>query len=153
MLCDLCSQAIGKMQPQERDRSRPSPHGWIKSIMATLLVFLLMVHGSFCQEFSSSSNSGLNHMAVDDDTGIVYVGAVNALYQLDSSLVWQKEVDTSSDDGDNVNKVLVVASQHAQLVTCGTQLDGHCQIRQLDDISDSTSYDGNCIRRKCTCWF
>ncbi|XP_038067021.1 plexin-B1-like [Patiria miniata] len=88
--------------------------------------------------------SKFNHFALSDH-GDVYVGAVNWLYRLDSSLDEIQNVSTCDDsrpDGvmpchltNNYNKILVVDSTRPNsLITCGGVYDGICQLRQLQDI-------------------
>ncbi|XP_038069308.1 plexin-A4-like [Patiria miniata] len=98
--------------------------------------------------------SKFNHFALSDH-GDVYVGAVNWLYRLDSSLKEIQNVstcDASRPDSvmpchltNNYNKILVVYSTRPNsLITCGGVYDGICQLRQLQDISnvimESVSY-------------
>ena len=44
--------------------------------------------------FRPSTDTALRHLAVDNLTGIVYVGAVNHIYQLDSNLTLEVDVGT-----------------------------------------------------------
>ncbi|XP_038066371.1 plexin-A4-like [Patiria miniata] len=96
--------------------------------------------------------SKFNHFTLSDH-GDVYVGAVNWLYRLDSSL---KEMHNTTCDAsrpdvmpchltNNYNKILVVDSTRPNsLITCGGVYDGICQLRQLQDIKnvimESVSY-------------
>ncbi|XP_066284812.1 plexin-A1-like isoform X4 [Branchiostoma lanceolatum] len=104
----------------------------------------------------------LNHLSVDNQTGKVYIGAVNNLYQLNRQLTEEKRVstgprldsvncpgpdeerDTSCPDRvdtDNLNKILAIDHQGDRLITCGTVYHGICQVRNLRDISQiSVSY-------------
>ncbi|XP_038066957.1 plexin-B1-like [Patiria miniata] len=88
--------------------------------------------------------SKFNHFALSDH-GDVYVGAVNWLYRLDSSLDEIQNVSTCDDSRsdsmmpcqltNNYNKILVVDSTRPNsLITCGGVYDGICQLRQLQDI-------------------
>ncbi|XP_038069355.1 plexin-B-like [Patiria miniata] len=90
--------------------------------------------------------SKFNHFALSDH-GDVYVGAVNWLYRLNSSLTEIQNVttcDNSRPDSvtpchltNNYNKILVVDSTRPNsLITCGGVYDGICQLRQLQDISN-----------------
>ncbi|CAH1265844.1 PLXNA1 [Branchiostoma lanceolatum] len=104
----------------------------------------------------------LNHLSVDNQTGKVYIGAVNNLYQLNRQLTEEKRVSTGprldsvncagpDEEGDtscpdrvdtsNVNKILAIDHQGDRLITCGTVYHGICQVRNLRDISQiSVSY-------------
>jgi len=44
--------------------------------------------------FTPSTDTTLRHLAVDNFTGTVYVGAVNHIYQLDSNLTLEVDVST-----------------------------------------------------------
>ena len=72
--------------------------------MAPLLVILLLTSACLAEEFEDRSHKGFNHIAVDSETGKVYIGAVDALYRLDADLRKRQEVDTTGSGGDNVNK-------------------------------------------------
>ena len=50
--------------------------------------------------FSPSTNTTLRRLAVDPLTGMVYVGAVNHLYQLDSNLTLAVDVSTGPEQDD-----------------------------------------------------
>eukprot|EP00058_Branchiostoma_floridae_P014338 XP_002599826.1 hypothetical protein BRAFLDRAFT_70294 [Branchiostoma floridae] len=103
----------------------------------------------------------LNHLSVDNQTGKVYIGAVDNLYQLNRQLDVEKTVSTGPRldsvncpgpaegdttcpdrvDTSNVNKILAIDQQGGHLITCGTVYQGICQVRNLRDISQiSVSY-------------
>ncbi|XP_038069424.1 plexin-B-like [Patiria miniata] len=90
--------------------------------------------------------SKFNHFALSDH-GDVYVGAVNWLYRLNSSLYEIQTVSTCDDSRpdsvmpchltNNYNKILVVDSTRPNsLITCGGVYNGICQLRQLRDINN-----------------
>ncbi|XP_038069370.1 plexin-B-like [Patiria miniata] len=92
--------------------------------------------------------SKFNHFALSDH-GDVYVGAVNWLYRLNSSLTEIQNVTTCDDSRpdsvmpchltNNYNKILIVDSTRPNsLIACGGVYDGICQLRQLQDISNVT---------------
>lgn len=114
--------------------------------------------------FKDETNIGkINHLVVNKETGKVYVGAQNKLYQLSENLVQQKSVITGPiDDAPNcrpnnpcecslsspelckdyikkpttsVCKALVIDYEHSKLITCHNVLQGHCAKRDLDDIT------------------
>ncbi|KAI8503447.1 Plexin-A2 [Branchiostoma belcheri] len=89
----------------------------------------------------SSPDIVLNHLSVDNQTGRVYIGAVNNLYQLNRQLSLEKTQSTGprldsvncpgpEEEGDstctdrvetpNVNKILAIDQQGGHLITCGT---------------------------------
>ena len=49
-------------------------------------------------EDNSREDGVINHVTVHDNTGQVYIGAVNGLYQLDENLVLETEVSTGPVD-------------------------------------------------------
>ena len=66
--------------------------------VCVLLLTTLMNHCSVSTSSSTpmcfTTNTTLRHLAVDNLTGIVYVGAVNHIYQLDSNLTLMVDVST-----------------------------------------------------------
>ncbi|XP_032076613.1 plexin-B2 isoform X1 [Thamnophis elegans] len=107
------------------------------------------------------SKTELSHLAVNHDTGTVYLGAVNALHQLTRDLKPSiAEVTTGphldnkkctppieesqcSDKQmtDNYNKLLLVDTQEKRIVVCGSLFRGICSIRELENISNRTYYE------------
>ncbi|ROT77171.1 putative Plexin-A1 precursor [Penaeus vannamei] len=98
------------------------------------------------------------HLTVDKNTGTVYAGGVNRLYQLEPNLRLLQYVVTGpvndsvecpasgcfSEDlqsmkpTNNVNKVLMVDYKHSRLIVCGSVRQGSCQVRDLRDIAQLT---------------
>lgn len=112
--------------------------------------------------FSDGTNNGnFNHLAVDRNTGRVYIGAVNRLYQLSETLVQQKMLTTGPKDDspfcppegsececstdncedfirkptNSINKALVIDYKGGKLIACTNLFQGHCEKRHLSDIS------------------
>lgn len=103
--------------------------------------------------FSRAEPERFNHMAVDQLTGRLYVGAVNRLYQLSSTLMLQEVAVTGPEDDspecpvsrdcptaikrptDNVNKALVIDNSKGNVIACGSVLQGICTVRKLSNIS------------------
>lgn len=95
-----------------------------------------------------------NHLVVDKNTGRVFIGAVNRLYQLspDLELVGAETTGPEPDspdcsvidcpssivkkDTDNVNKALVIDYTTTRLIVCGSLFQGRCSVRNLNNISD-----------------
>ncbi|XP_022252680.1 plexin-B-like [Limulus polyphemus] len=111
----------------------------------------LNIHSAYTT-FNESVN--FTHLVVDRDTGRVYVGATNWLYQFNSSLELELEVRTGpvkdsiqcspSDclhqkkvDTTNVNKVLVIDSQANKLIVCGSVHQGACRRHELGNIASA----------------
>ena len=135
-----------------------------------LSVLLCCVHNSYSVDIVADYNSDtvVNHLAVDTASGNIYAGAINRVYQLNANLtvlesdvtgpqkdnplcshpdgdscttLSGKSVDTR--DTDNINKVLVVDRQNDHLITCGSVLQGICQVRNLRNISGGQTYRGD----------
>ncbi|XP_046596582.1 plexin-A4 isoform X1 [Neodiprion lecontei] len=104
--------------------------------------------------FADPDVERLNHLVVDKNTGRVFVGGVNCLYQLSPDLdLVVKEVTGPKNDSndcsmidcpagvvkkltDNVNKALVIDYTTTRLISCGSLFQGMCTVRNLHNISD-----------------
>ncbi|XP_071784063.1 plexin-B-like [Asterias amurensis] len=91
---------------------------------------------------SGNHNAKFNHFTLSGPDGAVYVGAVNYLYRLDSSLNLLQNVSICQELGEdrcdiftNYNKILILDNQN-RLITCGSQNGGKCQFRNPDDLTD-----------------
>lgn len=92
------------------------------------------------------------HMVVDPQTGKVYVGATNWLYQFNSNLGLESSVQTGPVEDNigcfptdctgqlfsltNINKVLVIDQDSRLLIVCGSVQQGSCRRHHLDNISN-----------------
>ena len=105
---------------------------------------------------NNSFPSQFNHLAVDKNTGFVYVGAVNNIYQLNANLELLVDVITGPKDDsvycradyqpcldsnnailtNNVNKALVIDNNNSALIACGTLFRGQCTVRSLENIQE-----------------
>ncbi|XP_012277326.1 plexin-A4 [Orussus abietinus] len=131
----------------------------VLSVMATLVSAQLAQPASSTPEaivhqFYDPEVEKMNHMVVDKNTGRVFVGGVNRLYQLspDLQLVVEEVTGPQGDStycstldcpreivkrlADNVNKVLVIDYTTSRLISCGTLFQGMCTVRNLHNISD-----------------
>uniref|UniRef100_A0A669P209 Plexin B2 n=1 Tax=Phasianus colchicus TaxID=9054 RepID=A0A669P209_PHACC len=109
-------------------------------------------------EFFQSATE-LNHLTVDNDTGIIYLGVVNALYQLTEKLVVRIHVETGPRKDnkkctppieenqckeavltDNYNKLLLLNKENKTIVVCGSLFKGICATRDLENITKVTHY-------------
>lgn len=101
-----------------------------------------------------------NHLAVDNKSGAVYVGAVNKIFRLDENLRLEGTAETGPREDnplcpppsrdspcqkqvtpmDNYNKILLVNEAQNQLITCGSIYQGACEVRDLLNISKMTEY-------------
>ncbi|KAJ8393355.1 hypothetical protein AAFF_G00060770 [Aldrovandia affinis] len=101
----------------------------------------------------------INTVVQDSQTGRVYLGAVNAVYQLDSALVQERVTitgpkrdsrqctppisQTCADPKltDNVNKLLLVHEANGSLVVCGSLFKGLCSLLNLSNIDEQVYYN------------
>ncbi|XP_071370371.1 plexin-B2-like, partial [Centroberyx affinis] len=99
-----------------------------------------------------ASDTLINNVAADPRTGRLYVGAVNALYQLDAGLRVESRTETGprrdnrlctppvtaaceeAVDTDNHNKLLLVHGARDTLVVCGSVFRGICSLRNLSSV-------------------
>jgi len=95
----------------------------------------------------------LKHMALDPQSGSVYVGAINRLYEMDPNLRLEATVvtgpkldnpnchasgcesDSNSELTNNVNKVLLVDTNSRTLISCGSVAQGACHKYNLTNIT------------------
>lgn len=128
--------------------------------MKRLLVFSLLtvvaaaITSDIVRTFSRPEVKRFNHLVVDKNTGRVFVGAVNHLYQLSPDLelvideVTGPKLDSDScsfqlecpndkkEMTDNYNKALVIDYTTTRLISCGSIFQGMCSVRSLHNISD-----------------
>lgn len=134
---------------------------WKEPWMALILLFVLIASADAysnrkqIQAVFKTENRTINftHVAYDHVTGRMYVGAVNKLYQLNSSLDLEMEVLTGPEmdsvrcpakgctDSNvklaltsNINKLLVIDHHNEHLIVCGTIRQGACKSHQLNNI-------------------
>ncbi|VTJ78057.1 Hypothetical predicted protein [Marmota monax] len=101
-----------------------------------------------------ASDWGLTHLVVHEQTGEVYVGAVNRIYKLSGNLtLLRAHVTGPVEDNekcypppsvqscphglgstDNVNKLLLLDYAANRLLACGSASQGICQFLRLDDL-------------------
>ncbi|XP_063783225.1 plexin-B2 [Pseudophryne corroboree] len=114
------------------------------------------------QFHSFLSDTELNHLTVNHDTGIVYIGAVDRLYQLSGDLkllvnfTTGPRLDhkkctppieapasqcTDADLTHNYNKLLLLDVPNNRVVVCGSLFKGICSLRGIDNISKELFYD------------
>ncbi|XP_078275786.1 plexin-B2-like [Rhinoraja longicauda] len=100
-----------------------------------------------------NSNTKLLHLAIDNTTGRVYVGAINFIYQLTAELRLEKSLRTgpkkddpkcvppithvcvTAEQTDNYNKLILIDRTNNSLVICGSVYRGICSLLHLNDIS------------------
>ena len=125
--------------------SAQQPENAVKDIVKT-----------FSDEFAWHDNEipQFNHLVVDKNTGRVYIGAVNKLYQLSPDLQLNVAAVTGPKDDsplcsvfpdcppttakkltNNVNKALLIDYAESRLISCGSLFQGMCTVRDLRNIS------------------
>ncbi|XP_054655754.1 plexin-B2-like isoform X2 [Dunckerocampus dactyliophorus] len=123
---------------------------WAWPVLVTLATMFL---GGSCSKNSEfSSDTLINNVARDPRSGRLYVGAVNALYQLTPDLVAESRIETGprrdnrqctppiteacedAVDTDNHNKLLLVHAAKDTLVVCGSIFRGICSLRNLSNV-------------------
>ncbi len=122
---------------------------WSLFVLLLLTDLGLVWSYSITAVFSETSGFSLQNLVVNKESGLVYVGGVNRLFQLSPDLERQVTVETGprednlqcpasgcSDDvatqlTDNVNKALVVDPYHNQLIVCGTLHQGMCSFNKI----------------------
>ncbi|XP_057710527.1 plexin-B2a [Corythoichthys intestinalis] len=107
------------------------------------------------------SDTLINNVVQDPRTGRLYVGAVNALYQLSPDLQTEGRVETGprrdnrqctppitdacedAVDTDNHNKLLLVHAGQERLVVCGSIFRGICSLRNLSNVEHVVYFSDN----------
>ncbi|CAB1346303.1 unnamed protein product [Coregonus sp. 'balchen'] len=121
---------------------------WVlAAILATQSLSLL---GSAHNEFTSDTL--INNVVQDPTTGRLYVGTVNAIYQLNQSLYTEARTKTGprldnrqctppvtgscqeAVETDNHNKLLLIHPSKDTLIVCGSLYRGICSLRSLSNV-------------------
>uniref|UniRef100_A0A8C2H1H5 Plexin b2a n=1 Tax=Cyprinus carpio TaxID=7962 RepID=A0A8C2H1H5_CYPCA len=122
---------------------------------------LLLCFGSSCCDDTQDyflSDTVINNVVQDPQTGRIYVGAINNIYQLNYDL--QKESSattgpkkdnphctppitslcTDAKEMDNINKLLLVNSANGTLIVCGSLFRGICSLVNLNSVDKQMYY-------------
>ena len=160
---DCCKMAAGRHRRIELYSQRRSL--WWNLFLTSLLVLLFpggTYAGSTIIANFTDGSTLFNHLTITD-TDSIFIGAVNNIYQLDSSLSRLKKVTTgpkldsplcrpntnptcllggtqriTKSSMNNFNQVLLVDTPNQHLITCGSVYQGTCEIRPLGDVSQTT---------------
>ncbi|KAM9171582.1 plexin-B2 [Pangshura tecta] len=134
-------------------------------IEMALWIWTLSILSCFCvscgfkvKKLHFESPTELNHLTVNNDTGTVYLGAVNYLHQLTKDLKKQTSVETGPKMDNkkctppiesqcseatltnNFNKLLLLDKLERKIIVCGSLFKGICAIRELENIENVTYY-------------
>uniref|UniRef100_A0A9J7ZWT3 Sema domain-containing protein n=1 Tax=Cyprinus carpio carpio TaxID=630221 RepID=A0A9J7ZWT3_CYPCA len=124
---------------------------------AVLLVLQVATASSEEPILEFSTDTPINNVAQDLQTGRVYLGAVNAIYQLNSSLYLEARAETGPKkdargctppvstcqdlkDTNNTNKLLLVHSDNGSLIVCGSLYRGICSLLNLTNVKEQIYY-------------
>lgn len=128
---------------------------WQLAVVTMVTVYLSPCRGRN-REFSSETL--INNVVADPQTGRLYVGAVNRLYQLSGNLEEEHRAETGpkrdnklctppvtdaceeAEETDNHNKLLLVHSDKNELVVCGSLFRGLCSLRNLSKVEQRTYF-------------
>ncbi|XP_060633753.2 plexin-B2 [Anolis sagrei] len=135
---------------------------WIWTL--SILSYSCVTFGSKSKNWDSfQSKTELSHLTVNHETGTVYLGALNTLYQLTKDLKPYPSVEevstgphldnkkctppidenqcTEAKMTGNYNKILLLDMQERKIVVCGSLFKGICSIRELENIANTTYYE------------
>ncbi|XP_048874900.1 plexin-B2-like isoform X1 [Brienomyrus brachyistius] len=128
----------------------------------TLAALLLSLSTVCCERYKEFvTPTPINNVVQDPRTGRIYLGAVNAIYQLNSSLEKEKVATTGpkkddrqctppiqmscahAKDTNNTNKLLLVNSANDSLIVCGSLFRGLCSLLNLSNVEQPIYYNDN----------
>uniref|UniRef100_A0A4W6D025 Plexin b2a, tandem duplicate 1 n=1 Tax=Lates calcarifer TaxID=8187 RepID=A0A4W6D025_LATCA len=122
---------------------------WQFTLVTLATIYPNPSHGKNAEFLSATL---INNLVADPRTGRLYVGAVNALYQLSPDLKVESHTETGPKrdnrqctppvtdtceeavDTDNHNKLLLVHGTKDVLVVCGSIFRGICSLRNLSNV-------------------
>uniref|UniRef100_A0A8C4HTN9 Plexin b2b n=1 Tax=Dicentrarchus labrax TaxID=13489 RepID=A0A8C4HTN9_DICLA len=130
----------------------------------SLLLFLFCKSVTQAQEESNNvpileftSETSINNVVQDIQTGRIYLGAVNTIFQLGPSLRMQARADTGPKEDartctppasacqdtkpmPNLNKLLLVHPSNGSLIVCGSRYRGICALLNLTNVEQQLYY-------------
>uniref|UniRef100_A0AAQ5ZPB5 Sema domain-containing protein n=1 Tax=Amphiprion ocellaris TaxID=80972 RepID=A0AAQ5ZPB5_AMPOC len=130
----------------------------------SLLLFLFCQSISQAQEESSNnpvleftSETPINNVVQDPQTGRIYLGAVNTIFQLGPSLRQEARAETGPKEDSrtctppasacqdtklmpNLNKLLLVHPSNGSLIVCGSRYRGICSLLNLSNVEQQLYY-------------
>ncbi|KAM8750520.1 plexin-B2b [Acanthopagrus schlegelii] len=122
----------------------------------SLLLFLFCKSVARAQE-EFTSETPINNVVQDTQTGRIYLGAVNSIYQLGPSLQKQARAETGPKEDSrtctppasacqdtkpmpNLNKLLLVHPSNGTLIVCGSRYRGICSLLNLTNVEQQIYY-------------
>ncbi|XP_075894183.1 plexin-B2b isoform X2 [Nelusetta ayraudi] len=129
---------------------------WV-SLLPPVLLLLSCGSVSRAQQEEFTCDTPINNVVQDSQTGRIYVGAVNAIYQLGASLRLQARAETGPREDArtctppasacqdtklmaNHNKLLLVHDTNGSLVVCGSRYRGICALHNLSNVEQQLYY-------------
>ncbi|XP_022605510.1 plexin-B2-like [Seriola dumerili] len=124
---------------------------WQLALVTLATIYVSPSHG---QNAEFLSDTLINNVVANPRTGRLYVGAVNALYQLNPNLEVESRTETGpkrdnrqctppvtdaceeATDTNNHNKLLLVHEAKDVLVVCGSVFRGICSLRNLSNVEE-----------------
>ncbi|XP_078138497.1 plexin-B2-like [Centroberyx gerrardi] len=133
------------------------------SWVSLLLLLLLCLSASQGQEenhnvpIDFSSETAINNVVQDPQTGRIYLGAVNTIFQLGPSLQPEARAETGPKEDartctppasacqdtkpmPNLNKLLLVHPSNGSLIVCGSRYRGICSLLNLTNVEQQLYY-------------
>ncbi|KAL1275744.1 hypothetical protein QQF64_035367, partial [Cirrhinus molitorella] len=122
---------------------------------------LLLCFGSSCCDDTQDhflSDTIINNVVQDPQTGRIYLGAINNIYQLDYDLKKESSAVTGpkndnpqctppitaqcndAKEMDNINKLLLIDSANGTLIVCGSLFRGICSLVNLNSVDEQRYY-------------
>lgn len=130
----------------------------------SLFLFILCQSRSQAQEESGispilefPSEAPINNVVQDPQTGRIYLGAVNTIFQLGPTLQVEARAETGPKEDartctppasacqntklmDNLNKLLLIHSANGTLIVCGSRYRGICSLLNLSNVEQQLYY-------------
>uniref|UniRef100_A0A669DD70 Plexin b2a, tandem duplicate 1 n=1 Tax=Oreochromis niloticus TaxID=8128 RepID=A0A669DD70_ORENI len=134
---------------------------WWAWCFALVFVAALCLRPSHGENAVFSSETLINNVVADPHTGRLYIGAVNAIYQLNSDLILESQAKTGPKkdnrqctppvndaceeavETSNHNKLLLVHGTKDVLVVCGSLFRGICSLRNLSKVDHQLYFSDN----------
>lgn len=134
---------------------------WWAWCFALVFVAALCLRPSHGENAVFSSETLINNVVADPHTGRLYIGAVNAIYQLNSDLILESQAKTGPKkdnrqctppvndaceeavETSNHNKLLLVHGTKDVLVVCGSLFRGICSLHNLSKVDHQLYFSDN----------